>query len=109
MNKDDIANINYWIHHNLKPYKRRSTRRVIKLEVSSRTFNALKKVGATGRFRSAELPLKALGTDFERKIEIGIYCTISNPQIRVSEPKMLNNLVSKPCVTIRFIVNYIYK
>ena len=60
----------------------------------------MKKVGATGRFRSA---------DFERKIDTGKYCAISNPQIRVSKPKILNKLVSKPCVTIRFIVNYIYK
>lgn len=108
MNKEDISNINYHIHHNLQPFRRADISRKIKLDISEKFYFILKnKYGITGRFKDATYLLDKIKSTKFRSIESNKLCSIKKPEVRISKPK-LNAFKSKPSITIRFFVKNIF-
>ena len=101
---EEIENINYHLQHNLKPFRRISERRYIRIQINQQFFEYLKNTfSVSGRFKPVPvIMVEQLQMPVEKTLAHGKISFANRLEARVSNSKQ-NGFRSKPYITIRFI------
>ena len=104
----DVKNIQYWVSKCLKPTKKSGTKRKFKCDIDMRLCNRLRAMKFNGRFKDASNLIKEFNLPKTRSIEGNKVATIARIQARVSNPKKSDGYVSKPALTVRFLIKFVF-
>ena len=92
-----------------KPTRKSGIKRKFKCDIDVRLFNRLRKMNFNGRFKDASMLLKEFNLPTSRSIEANKVATISRIQARISNPRKSEQYISKPAITIRFLIKFVLK
>ncbi len=100
----EIENIKKHVSQNLKPLARSSTRRYIRIPITSLFHIYLRNIiKLNGRFRTSPLMIATLQLPTNRQIEQNKMCVVTQFQAKIANSKEHNGFRGIPILSIRFI------
>ena len=101
---EEIENIKKHVSQNLKPLARSSTRRYIRIPITSLFHIYLRNIiKLNGRFRTSPLMIATLQLPTHRQIEKNKMCVVTQFQAKIAKSKEDNGFRGMPILSIRFI------
>lgn len=105
--EEDLDHLRFNIYNYLKPMRKAGRNRQFRFPISIQLYDRLRLDGLNGGFKSAYL-IKSYNLPIKRQIRDEKSCSIDILQARISKPRRINEFVSKPSMTVRYIFKFTY-